>query len=138
MLSESKGALKADYTSPRHKLTPLIKRQFQENKSRIIVAMYSQNLFGIQEVINLGIETNKKILVLSKDMQNLMDSFSVEGLLEIPKANKATIQDLKNEDQSDLLVLVTGTGEKLFRILQTIGNEELSEEKGLVFNEKTY
>lgn len=135
LLTESSGATKQDYTSPHHKITPLIRRQIQENTGRTIIAMYTQNLFGIQEVINMAVEMNKKIFVFSKDMQSLMDNFYVKDLLEIPSRNKATIQDLKNEDPSNLIILITSNGEKLFRIIQRIASGELKEEKGVAFNE---
>ncbi|HHU59425.1 TPA: ribonuclease J, partial [bacterium] len=56
--------------------------------------------------------------------------------LEIPVGNLATLADLKKEDQSDLVVLVTGNGEKLFRVLQRIANNELIEECGFTFEEE--
>lgn len=136
LMSESKGALKGDFASPKHKLTPFIERQFEEHKGRIVISTYTQNLFAIQEIINLSIKKNKKILVFSKDMQKLISSFKTPGLLEIPVGNLATLADLKKEDQSDLVVLVTGNGEKLFRVLQRIANNELIEECGFTFEEE--
>lgn len=136
LLSESVASDKPDYASPNHKLTPLIKRQFEEFEGRVVVALYNQNLFGLQEVINLGVKNNKKIILLSKDLENLIDNIDIKDLLDIPQNNRGTMEDLKKEDQSDVLVIVTGQGERLFRILERIANEEMSEEKGLLLGEK--
>ena len=135
LLSESVASDKPDYASPNHKLTPLIKRQFEEFEGRVVVALYNQNLFGLQEVINLGVKNNKKIVLLSKDLENLIDNIDIQDLLDIPQNNKGTMEDLRKEDQSDVLVIVTGQGERLFRILERIANEEMSEEKGLLLGE---
>lgn len=135
LLSESGASDKPDYASPNHKLTPLIKRQFEEFEGRVVVALYNQNLFGLQEVINLGVKNNKKIVLLSKDLENLIDNIDIQDLLDIPQNNKGTMEDLRKEDQSDVLVIVTGQGERLFRILERIANEEMSEEKGLLLGE---
>ena len=70
LMTESVASNTPDYASPNHKLTPLIKRQFEEFDGRVVVALYNQNLFGLQEVINLGVKNNKKIVVFSKDMNN--------------------------------------------------------------------
>lgn len=136
LMSESMGSGKPDYASPNHKLTPLIKRQFEEFKGRIVIALYSQNLFALQEIINLGIKNNKKIVIFSKEMDSFVNNIGVEGLLDIPARNRGSLEDLKKEDQSDILVIVTSTGERLFRLLEKIANEEMSEDTGLVLGEK--
>jgi len=136
LMSESVASDKPDYASPNHKLTPLIQRQFEEFNGRIVIAIYNQNLFALQEIINLGVKNNKKIIMFSNDMENLMNNFELEGFLEIPDRNKGTIDDLRKEDQSDVLVVVTSHGERLFRMLERIANEEMYEEKGLLLTEK--
>ncbi len=135
LMSESVASYKPDYASPNHKLTPLIKTPFEEFKGRIVIAIYSQNLFALQEIINLGVKNNKKIVIFSNDMENLINNIGIEGLLDIPERNKGTLEDLKKEDQSDVLVVITSNGERLFRMLEKIANEEMYEEKGLLLNE---
>ena len=135
LMAESVSSEKPDFTSPNHKLTPLISRHIQEFKGRILISIYTQNLYSMQEIITLGIKYNKKILLLNPDHENLMDSFNIPGLLEIPERNKATLEDLHSEDQSDLLIIVASHGEKLFRMLEKIANEEY-QEKGLILDEK--
>lgn len=135
LMSESVASYKPDYASPNHKLTPLIKTPFEEFKGRIVIAIYSQNLFALQEIINLGVKNNKKIVIFSNDMENLINNIGIEGLLDIPERNKGTLEDLKKEDQSDVLVVVTSNGERLFRMLEKIANEEMYEEKGLLLGE---
>ena len=90
-MSESIASEKPDFASPNHKLTPLISRHIQEFKGRIIIASYTQNLYSLQEIINLGIKNRKKILLLNPDQENLINSFNIPGLLEIPERNKATL-----------------------------------------------
>lgn len=136
LMSESVASNKPDYASPNHKLTPLIKTPFEEFKGRIVIAIYNQNLFALQEIINLGVKNNKKIVIFSNDMQNLINNIGIDGLLDIPERNKGTLDDLKKEDQSDVLVVVTSNGEKLFRMLERIANEEMYEDKGLLLSEK--
>ena len=135
LMSESVASNKPDYASPNHKLVPHVKRQIEEFNGRIVVALYNQNLFGLQEIINLGIKNNKKIVLFSKDMEQLIDGFGIEGLLDIPERNRGTIDDLRKEDQSDILVIITSNGERLFRLLERIANEEMYEEKGLLLGE---
>lgn len=136
LMSESVASDKPDYASPNHKLTPLIQRSFEEFNGRVVIAIYNQNLFALQEIINLGVKNNKKIVIFNNDMENLLNNFEIEGFLEIPSKNKGTVEDLKKEDQSDVLVVVTGHGERLFRLLERIANEEMYEDKGLLLSDK--
>jgi len=135
LMGESVASEKPDFTSPNHKLTPLISRHIQEFKGRIVIAIYTQNLYSMQEIIELGIKNRKKILLLNPDHDNLISSFNIPGLLDIPDRYKATLDDLRNEDQSDILVVVASHGEKLFRMLEKIANEEY-QDKGLLLDEK--
>lgn len=135
LMGESVSSEKPDFTSPNHKITPLISRHIQEFKGRILIAIYTQNLYAMQEIIELGIKSRKKILLLNPDHDNLINNINIPGLLEIPERYRATLEDLHNEDQSDLLIVVASHGEKLFRMLEKIANEEY-QDKGLVLNEK--
>ena len=135
LMGESVASEKPDFTSPNHKLTPLISRHIQEFKGRILISIYTQNLYSMQEIINMGIKYRKKILLLNPDHENLINNIKIPGLLEIPERNRATLDDLKGEDQSDLLIIVASHGEKLFRMLEKIANEEY-QDKGLVLDEK--
>lgn len=135
LMGESVGSEKPDFTSPNHKLAPLISRHIQEFKGRIVIAIYTQNLYSMQEIIDLGIKNRKKILLLNPDHDNLINNFNIPGLLDIPDRYKASLDDLYNEDQSDILIVVASHGEKLFRMLEKIANEEY-QDKGLILNEK--
>lgn len=135
LMGESVASEKPDFTSPNHKLTPLISRYIQEFKGRIFISIYTQNLYSMQEIINLGVKYRKKILLLNPDHDNLINGFNIPGLLEIPERYRATLEDLHSEDQSDLLVVVASHGEKLFRMLEKIANEEY-QDKGLILDEK--
>ena len=135
LMGESVASEKPDFTSPNHKLTPLISRYIQEFKGRILISIYTQNLYSMQEIINLGVKYRKKILLLNPDHDNLINGFNIPGLLEIPERYRATLEDLHSEDQSDLLVVVASHGEKLFRMLEKIANEEY-QDKGLILDEK--
>ena len=64
LITESCDAEKSGHASPNHRITQHIQRLFSEAKGRIFISIYSQNLFNLQEVIDLGIKTNKKIKII--------------------------------------------------------------------------
>ena len=68
-------------------------------------------------------------------MENLISNIQMDSLFKIPEKNKGTIEDLKKEDQSDVLLIITSNGERLYRILEKIANGEMEEDKGLVLGE---
>lgn len=114
LITESCDAEKSGHASPNHRITQHIQRLFSEAKGRIFISIYSQNLFNLQEVIDLGIKTNKKIIFLNNEVNELFSEKIISQLFTIPQANKATINDLNRIREQDTLIIINGTGEHIF------------------------
>ncbi len=131
LMSESQGSERQGYTSPNHKITQKLEPIF-ENKSRIIVTVYSQNLFRIKEVVELVIKYNKRILFFSRhhdETQKIIQTGSHQRhpLIKVPPKNMASMKDLKNKQFQDLVVLMMAPANQLFDDLVDIldGGDDL-------------
>ena len=136
LLAESSGAESPGFTSPNHKITPLIREQFQENEERIIIALHTQNIFCLKEVIDLSVENDKKIVFFSSDLENIVFELDKKNILNLPAKNRGSIIDLSKKSQKDIVVIVSGDGEALYRNIQSIVNNETMENKNMVFREE--
>lgn len=94
---------------------------FKDSKSRIIFSLYSDDLLKIQNIIDKAIKYDKKIAILGRKAQRLVDLAISNKYLEIPEKNfkKLLFIDEKNKNMDkDLVVLVTGQRHEPFHMLQ--------------------
>ena len=94
---------------------------FKDSKSRIIFTLYSDDLLKIQNIIDKAIKYDKKIAILGRKAQRLVDLAIYNKYLEIPEKNfkKLLFIDEKNKNMDkDLVVLVTGQRHEPFHMLQ--------------------
>lgn len=124
MLGESDGADHLGHTSPKHRLTPLIEPYFVENESRIFISQFTQSLFGINEIIELALKYNRKILFYSREMQRHVEVFRKFGIFNIPDNMIVSHDYLANENNKDVCVIFTGIGERIYRVLKKVADGE--------------
>ncbi len=121
LLAESSGALTIGHSTTDFKLTHLIRNTFQKATSRIIVAMYSTELSNIQMVINEAIRMGKKISIIGRKAQRMVDIGETLGYIQIPEeklVNLKFIDDENKNELNDTVFLVTGERHEPFFMLQ--------------------
>ena len=94
LMCESTACTIPGHTSPSHKLMPLIESTFQEAKGRIIASVYAQNLFSVREIIDAAIKSNRKILVYSREMREILKRVTEFGILSAPPHTFIDYDDL--------------------------------------------
>lgn len=124
MMCESTGANKPGIASPSHKVTPHIKKLIEEGGCRVIIAVYSQNLYAINEIITLGIKNHKKICLTNNKFIDVLPSFIANGDLIIPRINQCAVQELDKYKPEDVIVLITGQGEELYDDIEDLARGE--------------
>lgn len=124
MLCESTASEKPGIASPTHKITPHIKNIIEEGEKRVFISVYNQNLYVIQEIIQLVIANNKKLVITDDKFLNILPQFISNGDLIIPRANQCGINDISNYPSKDIVVLITGSGEEIFKTIISLAREE--------------
>ena len=120
MLCESAGADKQGIASPTHKITPHIKSLFEDSDNRIFIALYTQNMYCINEVIELAKKNHKRIVLTNPKFIDVLPNFIANGDLIIPKANQCSMDEIAFYAPSDIVVLITGQGDDLFNDLKDL------------------
>lgn len=91
------------------------------SKNRLIFSLFSSDILRIQQIINIALEHNKKIAIIGRKTQRIVNKAMELGYLNVPESNLANLRYLdetnKNNDK-DLVVLVTGERHEPYFMLQ--------------------
>lgn len=109
LLSESMYAEKQGHTSPNHRTAKKIREILSKNQNRIIYNVFSAHIYNIQELFNEVAKTNRKIVIMGKTLQNIVNNaFEMKYL----RFDKKMIGDLSNVNDKDVIILVSNEREK--------------------------
>lgn len=123
LLSESIGVETDGHTAPRHRIADKLDPIFESHEGRFIVACYKQSLFRIQEILNMAVKYNKKILFHDDNLRKNIKQLDEIGYYKLPKENIIEKKDFNN-DIEDVLILVSGTGKRLYLKMSNIATHE--------------
>jgi ribonuclease J len=126
LLGESIGSSNTGYTHNSSALDYNIEQVFQKSQKRVIATLFSTDLLRIQKVIDIALKYNRRIAIIGRKSQRLVDLSIKEGYLNIPENRLATLKfiDEKNKNNDDdLAVIITGIRHEPFYMLQRMINE---------------
>lgn len=123
LLIESGGVLNVPEPSANEILTHKLNNVFLTATGRIIFTLFSSDLLKIQKIVDLALHHKKKIAIIGRKAQRIVDIALDNGYLNIPKdalVNLRFIDEKNKNDDSDLVCLVTGSRHEPFYMLQRI------------------
>ena len=98
VLSEVRG-----HTSPKHRMTEFFKDVLNHHLDRMIFLVLASNLYTIQDIFNAVANRHRKVVVMGKKLQNLVNMAVREGYLDIPDN---VLGDLSDIDTKGTILLV--------------------------------
>ncbi len=126
LLSESLGANNTTSDNTDMFFERELNKIFYNAKNRIIMTVYSSDLDKIQKIINTAVEYKRKIAIIGRKMQRMVDIAVNLGYLRIPKetfVNLRFIDEKNTNNYQNLVVLVTGARNEPFDALRRIANQ---------------
>lgn len=107
-LPESVGTNSIGKTSDDTLLEHNLKRTLRR-ENRVIITAFSSDLARIQKVIDLSIASNRRVAIIGRRAQNIINIAINSNYLHIPKEKLVNAEDIKDEDPNkDLVIIVTG------------------------------
>lgn len=98
LLCESGFAEVPGHTSPKHKLQGFFKDIVKHNEKRIIFSVLPNHLYTIQEIFNSVASSHRKVVVMGKKLQNVIN-YSIENkYLHIEEGILGDLSNLKDEN----------------------------------------
>lgn len=120
LMCESVSANRKGYTSPNHNVANLVDPIISQAKNRIIVSAYTHSIYNVQEIVDIAVRNNYRVLFLEKDLQDLIHKHEKLGH---PIIDRKKIAPLKDIDKGDVVVIISGVGMQLFEKLSNIATE---------------
>lgn len=117
LLCESFYADKIGHTSPNNRVSDFIREVLHKNENRIIATIFPAHFYRIQEIFNEVGKTKRKIVIMGKLLQEMINKAIEEGYLTINRNVIGTLSDL---EAKDTVVLISDEKEKPFANLERI------------------
>ncbi len=98
-----------------------IKNILSQSQHRIIFTLFSSDILKIQQIIDIAVDNNKKIAILGRKTQRLVNLAMQLGYLKCPNENLANLKFLDENNlnnDNNLVVLVTGERHEPYFMLQ--------------------
>lgn len=107
LLSDSTNAERPGYTESERKVGESFEVLFRRaGKSRIIVATFASNIHRVQQIINVASSLNRKVAIIGRSLENVVNISAQLGYLNIPE-NVLINADLINRYPAENLVIIT-------------------------------
>lgn len=114
LLSESTEAERPGYTTSETVIEEKIAKHFHSAPARIIVAVYASNFIRIQQVFNHAQESNRKVAVVGKSLEKIIDIGLNLGYLTVEEDTLIPVNTIQKYQDDEVIILVTSNqGEPL-------------------------
>ena len=117
LLCESFYAEKPGHTSPQNRVASFIREVLNKSNNRIIATVFPAHFYRIQEIFNEVSKTNRKIVIMGKPLQEIIQNAIDEGYLSISPDKIGSLYDLESKNS---IVLISDEKEKPFANLERI------------------
>jgi len=104
LLSESVFSEKPGHTSPNHRLTSFFKDVLSHNSERLLFLVFPTHLYTIQEIFDAAENSHRKIVIMGKKLQNVVNFGLDNGYLKI---KDGLLGDLSNINDSNSILLIS-------------------------------
>ncbi|MEG2620669.1 MAG: ribonuclease J [Bacilli bacterium] len=119
LLSESMYADKIGYTSPKNRISKLIKDTLNKTEDRIIFTVFTAHVSRIEELFNEISKTTRRVVVMGKKLQGIINDILDNNYVTF---DRSRIGDLNNINDKDVIILISNEREKPFMNLNRIIN----------------
>lgn len=140
LLAESRYAQKAGYTSPQHRMKQIIRETLNRYEGRILFNIFQAQLFRIQELLEEVKQTDRKIIILGKQLENMIQKSIDMHYINFDKKRIGTIFDTTDPNA---VIIISDEREKPFSNINRIvkGYDKfvkLTEEDTVIFASPVY
>ncbi len=117
LLQESTFSEKSGHTSPNHRLVGIFKEAIRHTKDRLMFLVLPTHLYTIQEIFDAARNTHRKIIVMGKQLQNLIDMSLKEKYLTI---QEDLLGDLSNINDKDAIILMADSKQNPYACISKV------------------
>jgi len=124
LLSDSTNAEKGGFTYSEKEVRRAFEDIFSNNKGRIVIATFASNIHRIQQAIDVAVKHDRKVILCGRSIvSNTQIALSL-GYLRIPKDTWLKLEDLKNLQDHEVVIITTGSQGEPMSVLSRIATDE--------------
>lgn len=124
LLSDSTNAERGGFTFSEKEVRRAFEEIFSEAKGRIIISTFASNIHRIQQVIDVAVMFNRKVILSGRSMVANAQIALDLGYLRIPDETWLKLEDLKNLNDSEVVIVTTGSQGEPMSVLSRIATDE--------------
>ena len=124
LLSDSTNAEIEGYTPSEKSVIQAIRELFDETTGRLILSTFSSNISRIQPVAEVAVEYKRKIAIVGRSMENVVQIARAFGYIKIPDASIIPVEEINRYKPSELCILCTGSQGEPMAALSKMANGE--------------
>lgn len=124
LLSDSTNAEIEGYTPSETNVYKSIHEIFENSPGRLILSTFSSNISRIQQIVQVAVEFNRKIAIIGRSMENVVQIARDFGYIKIPDTSIIPIEDINEYKAKELCILCTGSQGEPMAALSRIANGE--------------
>ena len=129
LFSDSTNVERPGYTPSEREVRVRIEELFRAAPEKIVVSCFASSIHRIQQVIDIALETGRKVGFIGRSMVDNVEIAHGLGQLRVPDGSVVRPQDIRTFDQKKLVLLASGSQAEPMSALSRIavGNHRLLE-----------
>ena len=108
LLSDSTDADKPGYSTSDSVVTEELTNAFLRTKGRIIATVFATDLNRIQHIFDAAAKANRKIAVMGKNLQVILNIALKHGYIDIQEDILVSFQEIQGREKNETIILTTG------------------------------
>ncbi|MBO6047558.1 MAG: ribonuclease J [Erysipelotrichaceae bacterium] len=122
LLSDSTNAEIPSFSISEKQVSLSVQEEFRKAKGRIIVATFASNILRVQQIVEVSVKFNRKILVFGRSMESNLQIARQLGYIKCPESFFITNEEARDLPDNEITILCTGSQGEALAALSRIAN----------------
>ena len=124
LMADSTGVERRGYTMSERTVGEKFIEIMSETSGRILIATFASNIHRIQQIIDAAAMYGRKVTVLGRSMENVLEISMGLGYMNIPEDTLIDISDIEKYDDEQLVIITTGSQGEAMSALTRIASSD--------------
>lgn len=123
-MCDSTNAEVPGFVPSEREIEPAIARVFANAKQKLIVACFASHVHRVQQVLDLAVQHNRKVVYVGRSMVRNMQVARDLGYLNVPENTLVDIKNIEHLPDDKVVIISTGSQGEPLSALARIANRE--------------
>jgi len=124
LMADSTGVERKGYTMSERTVGERFVDIMAETEGRILIATFASNIHRIQQIIDASILFGRKVAVIGRSMENVLDLAIELGYMNIPEGVLIDINSIDKYPDEQIVIITTGSQGEAMSALTRIASSE--------------